>query len=521
MSMIAEFEHHYGTIAMFPIRNDIWRNNAIHMQKYVIDLVNIISRFEPVLFFCKTEYIDKLSGLANNIQVVECDYDDIWARDIGPTFIKTQNGIEAVDWKFNAWGGKKEGSYFPWDADDKFASFVSWYLGIPNHRIDNVILEGGGIASDGENNIYITRSVTLNRNRNPFKKAEYIEHIIKDALHAKEIVWIPQGLAMDETNGHIDNLLAFISPNTVCLAWTDDKKDPNYKRVRAALNALESRSNLNIYKIPLPPKQYMSDTESIGLETRSSSLLREEGDLLPASYLNFYMVNGGVIIPAFGCDTDIIVKKLFQQMFPNREVVQIYSREPLLGGGGIHCILHEIPDIKNSTGIVKSVLSPKVEIRTGGIDKTGMFAKEDIEPGEIVFIKGGHVLKRNELVSSSVINSYMPISDDYCIGAKTIEEEKNIKLYNNHSCNPNCGLRGKLTFVAIKHIKADEELTVDYAFIDNEEYEFTCNCGSHNCRHTITGYDWKRKDIQDLYYPYFSDYIKKKIDSIRNPNSII
>lgn len=167
---------------------------------------------------------------------------------------------------------------------------------------------------------------------------------------------------------------------------------------------------------------------------------------------------------------------------------------------------------------MKSVISKKIEIKTSSIDKIGMFAKENIKKGEIVYIKGGHIINYNEVFSSSVINSYLPISDEYYIGAMSPEEEADIKLYNNHSCDPNCGMHGEITFVAIRDIVVGEELTIDYAFIDNEEYSFECNCGSPACRHIVTGFDWKIKELQDKYYPYFAQYLQDKIDLIRSQN---
>ena len=160
---------------------------------------------------------------------------------------------------------------------------------------------------------------------------------------------------------------------------------------------------------------------------------------------------------------------------------------------------------------MKSRLSPKVEVRSSGINRKGMFAKEPIEKDEIVYIKGGHIITKDELFSSSVINSYLPISDEYYLGALNLEEEEDIKLYNNHSCDPNCGMRGEITFVALRNIKVDEELTIDYAFIDNEDYSFVCHCGSSNCRKKVTGFDWKIEDLQKKYYPYFAEYLKEKI----------
>lgn len=168
--------------------------------------------------------------------------------------------------------------------------------------------------------------------------------------------------------------------------------------------------------------------------------------------------------------------------------------------------------------MIKSRLSNKVEIRSKSLKRKGIFAKEDIKKGEIVFIKGGHILTRDEIFSSGIINSYFPISDEYFLGATNKEEEDSIKLYQNHSCNPNVGLHGEITFIAMKDIKKNEELTVDYAFIDNEDYSFKCTCGSKSCRETITGFDWKIKELQDKYYDYFAQYLKDKIDEERNKN---
>lgn len=345
--LIGEFERHHGTIAMFPSRNDIWRDDAVHMQKYILNLVSIISKYEPVYLFSQRELTDKIKDVPDNVTIINSEYDDIWARDIGPTFVRHNGKIECIDWKFNAWGGKKEGAYFPWDADDNFASVVSSYLGLPCIRI-NIILEGGGIISDGNGTLFTTRSVLLNRNRNPFKKREFIEKEILKATHDKQIIWIDQGLAFDETNGHIDNLLSFVNQNEICLAWTEDKHNPNYRRIKRAFDILSNITNCNgekykIHLIPLPPMQYMNKEESSGLWTHPETLPRNAGDALPASYLNYFLINDAVLIPSFGCDTDEPVRAMFKDIFPERDVIQVYSREPLLGGGGIHCLLHEIP----------------------------------------------------------------------------------------------------------------------------------------------------------------------------------
>ncbi|MEK6845732.1 MAG: SET domain-containing protein-lysine N-methyltransferase [Nanoarchaeota archaeon] len=164
--------------------------------------------------------------------------------------------------------------------------------------------------------------------------------------------------------------------------------------------------------------------------------------------------------------------------------------------------------------VLKSVVSPKIEIRRSKTHQSGMFVKQKIHKDEIVFIKGGHILSKKELFSSSSINSYIPISDQYYIGATNKKEEKSIRLILNHSCNPNCGMRGEITFVAMRDIKKNEELTIDYSMVDNENYKFRCNCGEKKCRKNITGFDWRKKLLQKKYKRYFAQYLKEKMRKV-------
>lgn len=155
-------------------------------------------------------------------------------------------------------------------------------------------------------------------------------------------------------------------------------------------------------------------------------------------------------------------------------------------------------------------MSNAVEIKHSLAHGSGMFAKHPILKDEVVFIKGGHILTKEQVYSSTVINSYLPIDDNYFIGATSGVEERFVKLYVNHSCEPNCGLRGEITFVAMCDIDAGEELTCDYACIDNEDYSFECQCGASTCRKVITGRDWQRSDLQLKYGKYFSAYLQEK-----------
>lgn len=139
----------------------------------------------------------------------------------------------------------------------------------------------------------------------------------------------------------------------------------------------------------------------------------------------------------------------------------------------------------------------------------------------MIYIRGGHLLTKKEVFkynNEEAVDGYWPITDEYYLGAITEEEFAEQKVYVNHSCNPNCGLRGEITCVAMRDIKKGEEITQDYGLLDNADYKFKCTCGYPNCRGIVTGYDWKIKELQDKYYEYFAQYLKEKIDEERNNN---
>lgn len=161
----------------------------------------------------------------------------------------------------------------------------------------------------------------------------------------------------------------------------------------------------------------------------------------------------------------------------------------------------------------RSYVAPSVVISASKIHDLGMFAHGAIESGEIVFIKGGHVVRKDALYSTGSIGSYLPLDDQFFLGATNATEEEGIKLYLNHSCEPNCAIRGEITFIALVPIAKGEELTIDYATIDNEDYEFSCNCGSSACRRTVSGFDWKMESLQRKYVGRFARYLTEKIET--------
>jgi len=168
---------------------------------------------------------------------------------------------------------------------------------------------------------------------------------------------------------------------------------------------------------------------------------------------------------------------------------------------------------------LKSFISPKVEVRDeGSIHGRGMFAKEDIKKGEIIMIKAGHVMPITDAMESErILGEFsIQISDMFSIAPKTVEDINDESIFINHSCSPNIGPFGQITFVALKDITSDEEICYDYAMTTSRYYRLVCNCGSDNCRKIVTGEDWKKKELQNKYGDHFSFYILQKIKKEKN-----
>ncbi len=160
-----------------------------------------------------------------------------------------------------------------------------------------------------------------------------------------------------------------------------------------------------------------------------------------------------------------------------------------------------------------SYRSPKTEVRASPIHGRGLFATAPIALGEVVMVKGGHIISRVELreITPHLGPVEIQIGDDLFIAPVAAEEREGSMLYSNHSCESNLGLRGEITFVAIRDISADEELTHDWGLTDDDDYSVECHCGAANCRGTLTGKDWQRPDLQKRYAGYFSAYLAEKI----------
>lgn len=256
--MPAEWEPHEQTWMVWPERPDNWRNGGKPAQAAFAAVAKAIARFEPVTVCASAgQYENARARLDDgNIRVVEISSDDAWVRDTGPTFVIDDKGdVRGVDWGFNAWGGFEGGLYFPWQRDDQVARKILEIERRARYRTDDFVLEGGSIHVDGEGTLITTEECLLNHNRNPHLSQVEIERTLRDYLAVDSIIWLPNGLYNDETDGHVDNFCCYVRPGEVLLAWTDDQDDPNYLRCQAALRVLEESRDakgrkLVVHKMP-------------------------------------------------------------------------------------------------------------------------------------------------------------------------------------------------------------------------------------------------------------------------------
>jgi agmatine deiminase len=347
--MPGEFEPHAGAWMLWPQRPDNWRLGGKPAQKAFTAVASAIARFEPVTVGVNPDqYANARRMLPPEVRVVEIANNDAWMRDCGPTFVVNGRGdVRGVDWIFNAWGGLTNGLYFPWDLDAAVAQKVLEIERLDRYKAP-IVLEGGSIHVDGQGTCLTTAECLLSPGRNPDLSKDEIEAHLMEYLNVEKVLWVPRGVFRDETSGHVDNLVCFIRPGVVALTWTDDRSDPQYERSAEAYDYLKSATDargrqLEVHKIHQPQPVLLSAEEAEGVDIVESTLPRQVGDRLAASYINFYFCNGGAIVPTFGDPNDAPALAELQSLMPERQVVGIPAREILLGGGNIHCITQQQP----------------------------------------------------------------------------------------------------------------------------------------------------------------------------------
>lgn len=361
LRMPAEYEQHEGCIIVWPQRPGSWSFGADAACEAFTSVIKAIAASEKVYVACakKSKHWQRasemLSGLAN-VELMDIPTDDSWARDIGPTFV-VRDGVEGrevrgINWRFNAWGGDVDGLYPDYEQDDAFAAAFAEAKGYTLYEAAPFVLEGGSIHVDGEGTAMVTASCLLSAGRNPELTQAQIEDKLKEYLNVDKVLWLPRGIYNDETNEHVDNVCAFIRPGEVVLAWTDNEDDPQYALSKASLDYLEHEADAKgrkivVHKLPIPDVPVcITEDEVAGFDFVEGEDMREAGERLAASYVNFYFSNDSVVLPAFGGEnaaSDARAAAILAALCPERKIVQISARAILTGGGNIHCITQQIP----------------------------------------------------------------------------------------------------------------------------------------------------------------------------------
>jgi len=348
--MPGEFEKQAGTWMIWPERPDNWRLGGKPAQKAFAEVAAAIVKYEPVTMMVSAgQYENACHLLPPEVRVIEVSNDDSWARDCACTFVINDSGeVRAISWEFNAWGGLYDGLYFPWDKDDEVARKMANIENVSYYQAP-FVLEGGSIHTDGAGTAFVREECLLSPGRNPDLTKGEIEDHLKEYMNVEKVIWLKRGIYNDETDGHVDNICAPVRPGVVVLAWTDDKNDPQYEISAENLEILENSTDargekLTIHKLYTPSPLLITKEESEGVDAVDGTLPREEGDRQAASYVNYYVCNGAILVPVFDDPRDKDAQTLLASLYPDRDIVPIkLAREIILGGGNVHCITQQQP----------------------------------------------------------------------------------------------------------------------------------------------------------------------------------
>jgi agmatine deiminase len=306
----------------WPCRSELWGETLEQARADYAAVANAIAAFEPVTMIANPgpESAAARAACGEEVEIVELALDDSWLRDCGPIYTYGDDGRRvAVHFRFNAWGEK----FAPWDHDAEVGRLIAEHLG-DEVRSSSIVLEGGSILTDGQGTLLTTEQCLLAPNRNPALTRDEIEAELRAALAVERIVWLGQGLLEDrDTDGHVDLIAAFTAPGEVLLQ-TVGEGNPNYVACE------ENRSRLVAAGLDVTVLPWLPYAEVAGNE-------------IAASYLNFYICNGAVIVPVAGTDTDAPALDIIASVYPGREVVPVPGLVIAFGGGGPHCITQQVP----------------------------------------------------------------------------------------------------------------------------------------------------------------------------------
>lgn len=331
----AEWHPHEATWLSFPINIDTWEDRFERIFPAYFSFIKTISESEKVKI--NANNIDTINLINQNLEKFGINKDQIelynhktndsWCRDHGPGILINKYNTERLilDWEYNAWGGK----YPPFDADNNIPSKIAEVLKL-NKVSPGIVMEGGSVEFNGSGTVLTSKSCLLNKNRNPELSQKEIERYLENFYGVDQVLWIEDGIVGDDTDGHIDDTVRFVSESKVITMVEHEKSDANHKLLKENLTLLKkmrllSGKQLDIVEIEMPSPVY------------------DSGERLPASYANFYISNKHVIVPIYNCKNDDRALEAIQSCFSDRKVVGIDSTEIIWGLGSFHCLSQQEP----------------------------------------------------------------------------------------------------------------------------------------------------------------------------------
>ena len=327
----AEWEQQTGVLISWPAISTDWLDNLADAETTYLEVAELIARICHVYICCNDsttrQHVQQLCGdkgiPAERYSLFTIAYNDTWTRDYGPISVHRENELVWLDFEFNAWGGK-----FEHQADNELTRSLHRQLNrksILQHV--NFVLEGGSIDSDGEGTVLTTSQCLLDPARNPGLTKKQVENRLKSSLGIQRILWLDHGhLRGDDTDAHIDTLVRFCSPDTITYVQCMDSADPHFKSLAAMEVQLKSYRQMNGHEyrfIPLPLPAACYD---------------QRGQQLPATYANFLILNGNVLAPVYGLDTDSLALEQLQECFPQYRIISVQCRSLIEQSGSLHCI---------------------------------------------------------------------------------------------------------------------------------------------------------------------------------------
>jgi agmatine deiminase len=322
----AEWAHHKAIWTAWPSHAELWQDDLAGARLEFAAMIAALSGGDTLkVLACGAEAVQSAQAAIGHLaQIIPADFGDIWLRDTGPIFATTGTGTVALRFCNNGWGGKYE---LP--GDDTVGDKIAEAAGAEVRAFD-AVLEGGALEHNGAGTILTTRQCLLNPNRNPGWTQALAESFLQKAFNCRRVLWLDEGLMNDHTDGHIDNLARFIAEDVVVCQSASGKDDSNaalYATIADELRAMQ----LTVHCIPSPGRY-----------------CNEEGDVMPASHMNFIIGNETVVVPTYDRKYGWAAVSALQKLFPDRKVVGVPSQYLLTGGGSFHCITQQEPTTPES-----------------------------------------------------------------------------------------------------------------------------------------------------------------------------